>query len=66
MPQRKFGGVGTAAIAGTEVLMEEILPLEARQALLDYKPGDLVVAATERGWHVIKASGTRRSFVLAQ
>lgn len=41
-------------MADFETVMEEILPLEARSALLDYKPGDVVVTATGRGWHLIK------------
>ncbi|CAM9437873.1 unnamed protein product [Scytosiphon promiscuus] len=40
--------------ADVEAGMEEILPLAARTALLDYKPGDVAIAATGRGWHVIK------------
>lgn len=48
-------GEETAALADAEAGVEEILPLEARRALLDYKPGDVVVAATERGWHLVKA-----------
>lgn len=34
--------------------MEEILPVAARAALLDYKPGDVVIAPTGRGWHIVK------------
>lgn len=42
------------AAADVEAGMEEILPLAARTALLDYKPGDVAIAATGRGWHVVK------------
>ncbi|CAM9825042.1 unnamed protein product, partial [Hapterophycus canaliculatus] len=53
------GGDGAAeavseAAADVEAGMEEILPLAARTALLDYKPGDVAIAPTGRGWHVIK------------
>ncbi|CAM9205663.1 unnamed protein product [Ectocarpus sp. 13 AM-2016] len=41
-------------MADADAGMEEILPLAARTALLDYKPGDVVVTPTGRGWHVIK------------
>eukprot|EP00903_Cladosiphon_okamuranus_P014407 g13375.t1 len=41
-------------MADVEVVMEEILPVDARAALLDYKPGDIVIAPTGRGWHVVK------------
>ncbi len=42
------------AMADVEAGVEEILPLPARSALLDYKPGDVVIAPTGRGWHVVK------------
>lgn len=41
-------------MADVEAGMEEILPVAARSALLDYKPGDVVVTPTGRGWHVVK------------
>lgn len=41
-------------MADVEAGMEEILPFAARTALLDYKPGDVVIAPTGRGWHVVK------------
>lgn len=47
-------GALSAAEADAEAGMEEILPLEARKVLLDYKPGDVVVVATGRGWHLLK------------
>lgn len=34
--------------------IEEILPREARMGLLDFKPGDMTIASTARGWHVLK------------
>lgn len=48
----------SGAMADAEAGMEEILPLDARTALLDYKPGDVVVTPTGRGWHVIKVDET--------
>lgn len=44
----------TGAMDDAEAGMEEILPLVAREALLDYKPGDVVVTSTGRGWHLVK------------
>lgn len=44
-------------MADVEAGMEEILPVAARTALLDYKPGDVVVTPTGRGWHVVKVRG---------
>lgn len=41
-------------MADVEAGMEEILPLDARVALLDYKPGDVVITPTGRGWHIVK------------
>ena len=41
--------------------MEEILPVAARTALLDYKPGDIVIAPTGRGWHIVKVRGNELS-----
>lgn len=42
------------ALSDVEAGMEEILPRDARMALLDYKPGDVVITPTGRGWHVVK------------
>lgn len=44
-------------MADVEAGMEEILPVAARTALLDYKPGDIVIAPTGRGWHIVKVRG---------
>ena len=45
---------GAQVMADAEAGMEEILPVAARTALLDYKPGDVVIAPTGRGWHIVK------------
>lgn len=42
------------ALSDVEAGMEEILPRDARMALLDYKPGDVMITPTGRGWHVVK------------
>ena len=42
------------ALSDVEAGMEEILPRDARMALLDYKPGDVVITPTGRGWHIVK------------
>lgn len=34
--------------------IDEILPRDARTGLLDFKPGDMMIASTARGWHVLK------------
>lgn len=48
-------------MADVEAGMEEILPVAARTALLDYKPGDIVIAPTGRGWHIVKVRGNELS-----
>lgn len=51
------------ALSDVEAGMEEILPREARMALLDYKPGDVIIKPTGRGWHVVKVFIPRVLFV---
>jgi hypothetical protein len=50
---RKEGGnVGWVSMEDT--FLDEVLPLEAREAALSKKPGDTTLVQTSRGWHLIK------------
>ncbi|CAN0361973.1 unnamed protein product [Pylaiella littoralis] len=54
LPGQDEAGELSEVMADVEAGMDEILPREARTALLDYKPGDVVVTPTGLGWHVVK------------
>lgn len=49
------------ALSDVEAGMEGILPRDARMALLNYKPGDVMITSTGRGWHVVKVFIPRMS-----
>ena len=46
------GNIGWVSLA--DDFLDETLPLTARQSALARKPGDIFLAETARGWHVIK------------
>jgi hypothetical protein len=50
---RKEGG-NVGWVSREDAFLDEVLPLEVREAALAKKPGDTVLVQSARGWHLVK------------